>query len=865
MVRHLFLSFLLAYSLTCWRASASPCLPKPPRYCSRKEWQNDILLKFMLQVDWHPQDVCTPGLEFVVVDPGGMGEIFSYGSPKTLAGYSTKNTQISHEAAFTATNHNLTATTPANYNSAVATFTEHDPNFNTTKTSQDSDASTLANNLPQSASTIARTSSDDTKTTLGHKTPVLTGNVPEDTKTVYEAISTVTEYGPDVAVTEVVMGSETSILIPRTVIRTAAAFTTTLPTSFRTIDTTEVEYPEATTTRTITVGSTTKTVYENTRTESIATATTFDALPNAISTCVDVRITGTNVHTVVTGALVRYLLRETIVDKETHTVIITLDPAVANTVFDYTATEEEFPTRTVVTVNEPSATELLTIPTTTKTAYQAIATKFISVITSTKTDIVTSSTFTTHDLTTETITAVSTEATTVFTTTITQFPMAKRAPATTLTALVVVTGCPEDAWVDEFGEDHFHSACLCLPGRLAFKRAAATQMGRVYKRAVTLTLPFMATTTLFNTSTETLVIGDATTLPRSTLTRDVTPTVQLVPIADTTVTHVSIGDAREATTEVTFTDRETVYGVSTVFGQSDVTQSSDYVAVQTQNAATDQTQNVEETSTSYFTSIHKITVNLQHFYRPTMNQTVHDVLTRTTPVAVTDVQKHILTKTIFTDATTTLSVEPTSTVGVITTHTEYTILTVNDNSTSTITTTQKVVQTITDYAEATVTCRMPILNGGLETDEDVWRLSGNDQVDASIVSPGYTSDFLLMSDNMFRYRLLEVFQNMRTCGGVKFACDYNWLFSNYYETVINGTTYVPYVRFYFNNELVSNRFPVGPEEVGVWMDGSFEFTSSPNGRDRIWIDASSPQPRTGPGGGDNFLSVDNIRCSPVLG
>jgi hypothetical protein len=119
-----------------------------------------------------------------------------------------------------------------------------------------------------------------------------------------------------------------------------------------------------------------------------------------------------------------------------------------------------------------------------------------------------------------------------------------------------------------------------------------------------------------------------------------------------------------------------------------------------------------------------------------------------------------------------------------------------------------------------------------------------------------------MSNTMFSYRVLEVFQDMQTGGGVNFTCDYKWSFSNYYGTVIGVKTYVPYIHFYFNDE--RNRFTGGPQEVGVWMDGSFDFAASPGGRDRISIDAASPQPRTGPGGGDNLLSVDNIRYSPVL-
>ncbi|KAL2673695.1 hypothetical protein Neosp_012138 [[Neocosmospora] mangrovei] len=160
-----------------------------------------------------------------------------------------------------------------------------------------------------------------------------------------------------------------------------------------------------------------------------------------------------------------------------------------------------------------------------------------------------------------------------------------------------------------------------------------------------------------------------------------------------------------------------------------------------------------------------------------------------------------------------------------------------------------------------ITDNEPIKGGDFEGGRNPFTTSGDDEVGGHIVSPGYDSEHKFQSYNMIDNNLLEMYQDVYTSGGITYTCTYNWYFDNYYETTYkNGRTYVPYLRFYHNNDLVGNRYPTGESQVGHWLSGSFTFTTSAGGWDRIWIDAASPQPPTGEGSGDNALSIDNIQC-----
>jgi hypothetical protein len=112
---------------------------------------------------------------------------------------------------------------------------------------------------------------------------------------------------------------------------------------------------------------------------------------------------------------------------------------------------------------------------------------------------------------------------------------------------------------------------------------------------------------------------------------------------------------------------------------------------------------------------------------------------------------------------------------------------------------------------------------------------------------------------MYNNNLFEMKQLLNGVAGTTYTCHYDWLFTNYYATLYkDGYTYVPYVHIYINNDIYDNVTPEPPNLPGQWYTSTFTFTSS--GSDTLWFDCASPQARTGPGGGANYLSLDNVSC-----
>ncbi|KAI5456636.1 hypothetical protein BGZ63DRAFT_467833 [Mariannaea sp. PMI_226] len=155
-------------------------------------------------------------------------------------------------------------------------------------------------------------------------------------------------------------------------------------------------------------------------------------------------------------------------------------------------------------------------------------------------------------------------------------------------------------------------------------------------------------------------------------------------------------------------------------------------------------------------------------------------------------------------------------------------------------------------------CRPPIdpqkpIRGGDFESGNPFSFSSDSKVHGSISSPGYNSEHMFRSDGMIDNNLLELYQDIYTIGGTPYRCTYNWWFDQYLTT----EDYVPYLRIWFNNDVIGNRYPTSAAQTGVWMSGQFYFTSSPGGVDRIWIDAASPQPASD---GYNHFQIDNIQC-----
>ncbi|KAM7213283.1 hypothetical protein V8F06_011349 [Rhypophila decipiens] len=202
------------------------------------------------------------------------------------------------------------------------------------------------------------------------------------------------------------------------------------------------------------------------------------------------------------------------------------------------------------------------------------------------------------------------------------------------------------------------------------------------------------------------------------------------------------------------------------------------------------------------------------------------------------------TSTSTSTQTTTTSTTTTSPLSI----TETTLLT------STLTTTIT-ASTATATTTSTATLTNIVTNGRFTQGLSAWVITRNSQISGSVING------VLKTGNMFNNNLFEIRQTLTgTQPGTEYHCRYDWHFSNHYETLYtNGNTYVPYVHVYINDDLVDNSTPQPPRSPGVWYTAEFSFVSS-SGSDILWFDCASPQARNGPGGGSNFLSLDNVAC-----
>jgi hypothetical protein len=155
----------------------------------------------------------------------------------------------------------------------------------------------------------------------------------------------------------------------------------------------------------------------------------------------------------------------------------------------------------------------------------------------------------------------------------------------------------------------------------------------------------------------------------------------------------------------------------------------------------------------------------------------------------------------------------------------------------------------------------PIKNGDFETGSlTPWRLSTSNTVQTTVSSGGYAGTNFKFNTFNFDYpQYLEMYQDIQTCGNTRFFCTYWWKWDKFYSVRRGGTTYVPYVRIWQGNTVIGNRYPESDADTGVWLRGSFEFTTPTDGTSRIWITAESPQ---NPGvNRRNALALDEIQCT----
>lgn len=221
-----------------------------------------------------------------------------------------------------------------------------------------------------------------------------------------------------------------------------------------------------------------------------------------------------------------------------------------------------------------------------------------------------------------------------------------------------------------------------------------------------------------------------------------------------------------------------------------------------------------------------------------------------TTITVTEVTTVLNTVVTTTSTTETILSSVTDT----TLTTSLTTLTTTDATTTVLTT---ATTTVTATPDPNI-----VKNGGFETGSlQNWKLSSG-SISASAVKPGSSSVYSLKTGNLYDNNLFELSQKLTGVAGSTYACSYSWKYTNYYETKYSdGVTYVPYVHVYINNDVVSNRRP-DAGSVNQWQTAYFDFTSS--GQDTLWFDCASPQPRFGSKGGNNYLSLDDVSCVPIV-
>ncbi|CAM1505818.1 Fc.00g114550.m01.CDS01 [Cosmosporella sp. VM-42] len=704
--------------------------------------------------------------------------------------------------------------------------------------------------------TTTSTETDQTVTTT-------TTTASEKTSTSSQAIATITSYDQTATITVVVNHGVPTTLTGDTVYQTVATETST------------------------------HTVF--TSTETIISGTNVDYAYN-YETDLETR-TGTAKFTFTTGTNTRNLPREPQTVHEIKTVVLT--KPVKETHVRHTSTYDLNPVWTTKHVIEITGTETDYVTVCTRTAFQTKGT--VKQTVATRTDIaLTTSTETVRNVETNIITTYTGTTTDVFTTQTEYEPdwwlVYKRSNEVAEDVhhfekrVVSPAGKladrrkRKDDWIDNYGFDHFKSACSCL---VTFPLPTKTKS---IDTAVQETVAPTATTTETCTVTDVATTVSTSTAkteasgPTTTITVPYTSTRHICETAYVTVTVDSTMfsfDTYTPTKDVTHTVDETKGAIATEYDDLDITKTSSVVVHLTSSVIITQSEGVDATVTSYFdTTVTETDLETSTFTTTDGTTTAGDVLTRTIPIEATETDKLVKTVTIYTDGTTTIDVTATETVGVITTSTVLTITTVGQNITRTITSTVELEKTISATATETVTCGFPIKNGGFEEGEEPWYLSWSDKSGGYIDSPGYWSDNAFYTNNLHDNRLMEMYQDMVTCPYSSWDCSYRFLFTNYYEFWYPDqnrndpydSPYVPYIRVYFNDDKypTSNRWPTSDWWTGWWIYGEFSFTASSTGRDRIWFDAASPQPlhtqNTTQGinpGGDNHILIDNIQCWPA--
>ncbi|EKJ79306.1 hypothetical protein FPSE_00617 [Fusarium pseudograminearum CS3096] len=719
--------------------------------------------------------------------------------------------------------------------------------------------------------TVAATRSPETTET---EIIVVTDKLADETKILVDAPSTDVIAGPDRTVTAVRHDGSIEIIEPKTIYDTIARTTIELPTAYKTVYTTDDEIRRH---------------YQHTT--EITTSTSTGVVTETITSIESIPTTSTEY--VVTGTTIKFAPGMKIHVTNSRTFVVYSAPSIWTHVL-YTTTDYITSAWTTAIVHSTD-TDYVTIPTENVEITTATNTVDETIIMSTDTGF-TVSTVTTNEWATETSVSTST-STKLLPPKYTQheFPWLqnkKRAIAsTTLKARAALPDSLEDQWISQFGESHFHSACSCflsssLPTRTVHMSAEpetiiekSTIINKIYGDTVTLTVTTAAAVTTQKTVTEMTIVDGTTSIEMRTVHEDVTQTILSTPTAQSLITRVMINDdVKQVTKEIAVIDTITLYGIATGYTWMEVTQTQDIYDLRSKLFPVVQTIDIAETSTSTLpTTTVKTTLDVTSTALSTADETVYDAFTSIVPVAVTDVKKFTYTKTIFTDATSVYSIEATNTIGTIATTTLTTLTTVANGVTSTITTILSSDVTVTAQAIATETCAMPIKDGDFEyaPGNSPWYKSFRSKYDWNKKWLDDTHGKVLQTERLYNNTNFILWQDIKSCKGVTFSCDYQFWINKYYYVKggkIPGKGkndnsdsafywWTPYVWTFWNDNsaTIGERWPRDSSETGRWMGANIKFQTTGN-VDMLWVYPASPQ---WPWEGDNFLMLDNYKCKPI--
>jgi hypothetical protein len=141
-----------------------------------------------------------------------------------------------------------------------------------------------------------------------------------------------------------------------------------------------------------------------------------------------------------------------------------------------------------------------------------------------------------------------------------------------------------------------------------------------------------------------------------------------------------------------------------------------------------------------------------------------------------------------------------------------------------------------------------IVNGGFDDGKfSPWQEDpnpgGKDPVALRPVPGGEGGTSYRLQTGQFDFdKSMWIYQDVKACPGTRFYCSYRWWWDEYYSIRQNdGSSLVPYVRVYQDDDRIGNRYPIGAVQTKTWISANFQFTIPDSGETRIWFVASSPQ------------------------